>query len=123
MGRQSGHPKTRSDQMKKTLRELMGEYGANGVIRIDAGNGSAGPAWIDWDDEMDQALGDVVMMPANPTDRAYEDNDCNDTIRDEAQYVVSDYDSDEVWASNWIEDDNRNAPHRATNPYRYRLIF
>ena len=109
--------------MTKTLRELIEEYGANGVIRIDAGNGSAGPAWIEWDKEMDQILGGIVMTTADPQGLAYEDADNADTIADEALQVVSDYSCDEMWASDWIEDDNRNAPYRASNPYRYRLIF
>lgn len=96
----------------KTLRELVDEYGANGVIRIDAGNGSAGPMWIEWDDETDEQIGDVEMIPVNDPE-----------MDSDARLVMDDPTYHAEYASEWIEDDDRNAPYRATNPYRYRLIF
>jgi hypothetical protein len=106
------------------LSTLIDRYGANGVIRIDAGNGSAGPVWIEWGDEMKKEIGKIKMIPVNPTDRAYEDGDIDDTIEQEAKRVIPDYSYDPtMYASEWIEDDGRNAPYQAQNPYRYRLIF
>ena len=109
-----------------TLLELIEEYGANGVIRIDAGSGSAGPAWIEWDDEMADEIGDVVMHGVNPQDDAYADpddeyygrrNPQDDTIEAIAKLVVRDYSVGEMWASAWITDGDGD------NAYRYRLIF
>ena len=45
------------------LATLIDRYGANGVIRIDAGNGSAGPAWIEWDNEIKKEFGKIKMLP------------------------------------------------------------
>lgn len=67
-------PKRKSKKPGRKLRDLIDEFGATGVIRIDAGNGSAGPTWIEWDDNMDIELGDTLMYPVNPSDRAYEGN-------------------------------------------------
>lgn len=107
------------------LSTLIDRYGANGVIRIDAGNGSAGPAWIEWDKEIAKEIGKVKMIPVAATSKAYEDDDDNSTIEHEAKYVIPDYSCDDntMYASEWIEHDDRNAPYQATNPYRYRLIF
>lgn len=94
-----------------TLRDLVNEYGANGVIRIDAGNGSAGPCFLPWDEVADD-LGDTEMVPI--ADAAL-DNDAR-LVMDDETYVV-------IYASDWIEDDDRNAPYQASNPWRYRIIF
>ncbi len=108
-----------------TLRELVDQYGANGFILIDDGNGSAGPSWIEWDEEMDEAYGDTEMSAAKASDLAYagQNDDNTDTLDKVAKYVVRDYSSDEMYASEWIEDDDRNAPYQAQNPYSYRIIF
>jgi hypothetical protein len=111
----------------KTLRELVNESGANGIIRIDAGNGSAGPMWIGWDDAIDAAIGGTEMLRVNRNYNAYDnggDDNHIQTFYQAARQVVPDYDGKSpLWASDWIEEDDRNAPYRATNPYRYRLIF
>lgn len=122
------YDKPKKEEMKtsKTLRDLINEHGANGVIRIDAGNGSAGPMWADWDDDIDSEYGDIVMHEVDKNYNAYTDGDDNHTssFLQVAHYVVPDYTTDDtMYASDWIEDDDRNAPYRATNPYRYRLIF
>ena len=104
----------------KTLRELVEGFGANGVIRIDDGNGCAGPAWIEWADDIDAELGDVEMFPAKADDRAYEGDDeyaNKDTLETVAKYVIRDYCTDDMFASEWIEDG------QGDNPYRFRLIF
>ena len=88
----------------------MEEYGGNGFIRDDAGNGSAGPAWIEWDEEMEAEVGDVEMEKT-----ALED------VAKIARYVVRDYDiSGGCFVSGWIYNDKDPG---ATNPYRYRIIF
>lgn len=107
----------------KTLRDLINEHGANGVIRIDDGNGSAGPMWVDWDDDTDAMLGDTEMTLTPSNTLAYNDPDNSETIADEADYVSPGYDDVTMYVSDWIEDDDRNAPYQASNPYHYRLIF
>ena len=82
--------------------------------------------WIEWDDEIKKELGKIKMLPVSATDHAYEDeSDDDSTVEHEAKYVINDYscDNNTMYASAWIEDDDRNAPYQATNPYRYRLIF
>ena len=101
----------------KTLGELVEEFGANGVIRIDAGNGCAGPAWIEWDDGIDEEMGDIEMFPVNGSDRAYEGDDeyaNKDTIEDVAKYVIRDYSTEEMYASEWVDDGDG---------YWFRVIF
>jgi hypothetical protein len=99
----------------KTLRDLVEEFGGNGVIRIDDGQGSAGPAWLEWDEALDKALGEPEMHPAKITDRAYDsDNDSTKTLEDIAKYVVRDYSTDEMYASDWLDGDEG---------YFYRLVF
>jgi len=107
---------------KTTLRELVEEYGANGFVLIDAGNGAAGPAWITWDEEIDDEYGDTEMVEIAPTARAYEDEEKSETILNVAKDIISGYTQDaSMYASEWIEDDDRN--YEATNPWRYRLLF
>jgi hypothetical protein len=106
---------------KSTLRDLIDQSGANGVIRIDDGNGSAGPMWIDWDEEMSELLGDTEMLSVNHNYRAYPDQAT--TYAQAARHVIPDYAITEMHASAWIVDDDRNYPYQAQNPYRYRLIF
>ena len=110
------------------LSTLIDRYGANGVIRIDAGNGSAGPAWIEWDDEIKKEFGKIKMLPINKNHNVYSDggdDNHSQSALNVAKYVIRDYSCDDntMYASEWIEDDDRNAPYQATNPYRYRLIF
>lgn len=108
------------------LSTLIDRYGANGVIRIDAGNGSAGPAWIEWDKEIAKKIGKIKMIPQNRNINAYQATDNqSQSLLQVARYVISDYscDNNTMYASEWIEDDDRNAPYQAINPYRYRLIF
>jgi len=110
-----------------TLRELIDQYGANGVIRIDAGNGSAGPAWIDWEEDIDNLIGGTIMSKENKNKNAYqEDCEIKQSLLQVVKHVIHDYavdDDNTLYVSAWIEDDLRNAPYQATNPYRYRLIF
>jgi hypothetical protein len=110
----------RNEMETKTLRELVEEYGANGCIRIDDGNGSAGPCWLTWDKDLDAKLGDTEMHVVAKSLRAYKDKDNHETIIQIAKFVVANYDTDIMHASDWIEDDDDPT---ATNPYRYRLIF
>jgi len=107
-----------------TLRELVEEFGANGVIRIDAGNGSAGPAWIEWTEEDAEELGDTEMTLVAGDARAYEDDSGHqDTVAEVAKHIIAGYSSDELYVSEWIEDDDRGGEYQAVNPYRYRLVF
>lgn len=106
-----------------TLRELIQERGATGCIRIDAGNGCAGPVWIDWDIEMDGTLGDIKMTMCKSTDKAYEEKENKETLIGVAKSIVSDYASDAIYASNWLMGDDLDLPYRESNPYRYRIIF
>ncbi len=116
----------------KKLRDLLEEYGANGVIYVDDGNGSAGPSFIacgpdasDEDNEGREHLMDISMTLTPATDRCYDAASSAETIGDVARDVLPDYniEAGKLWASDWIEDDERNAPYQAANPYRYRLIF
>jgi len=108
------------------LATLIDRYGATGVIRIDAGNGSAGPAWIEWDDEIKKEFGKIKMLPINTHQNVYSDggdDNQSQSALNVARHVIRDYSCNTMYASAWIEDDDRNAPYQATNPYRYRLIF
>lgn len=110
------------------LSTLIDRYGANGVIRIDAGNGSAGPAWIEWDNETKKEFGKIKMLPINKNHNVYSgggDDNHSQSALNVAKHVIRDYSCDDntMYASEWIEDDDRNAPYQAQNPYRYRLIF
>ena len=104
------------------LSELVDEYGANGVIRIDEGQGSAGPSWIDWcadDTDLMDEIADVEMTEVNPRVKAYpEDSNQTATYYQVVRYVIPDYETDIMYASDWIKDDKDYH-----NPYRYRLIF
>lgn len=108
-----------------TLSNLMDEYGGNGYIRIDSGNGAAGPSWIEWNSGIEAICGDIEMQEQNDEATAYgeEDDEKETTLLQIVRYVIPDYASDTIFASEWVEDDNRNYPYRADNPYRYRIIF
>jgi len=103
---------------KLTLRQLIDKLDARGLVRIDDGNGSAGPLWIAWDDDVDQLLGDVVMHPVRHDDKAYEGNKEGST-KEVCLTVATDYWSSIMYASDWIDGDD----WRTDNPYRYRLII
>jgi hypothetical protein len=89
------------------LSELIAETYSPGesvhVAICDAGNGCAfGEAgqMVEYDPARH---GDLVMTPTLP-------------------HMSDDY-VECVWASEWIEDDDRNAPYRASNPYRWQVRF
>jgi len=104
--------------MTTTLKDLIEQHGANGYVLIDVGNGSAGPMWLDYDPE-DDRLG-TVMVPVASCSPAYEDQDVADTVLQVIRKVVHDYSLGQVYASDWIiEDNNPNS----SNPYRYRILF
>jgi hypothetical protein len=102
-----------------TLRELVNEYGANGVIRIDAGNGCGGPTWVDWDKDADRDLGDIDMIEHKSSDAAYEEDGHSETLMEAAEMANPGYESDTIFASSWIERDEEGA----SNPYRIRVLF
>lgn len=104
--------------LTKTLRQLVAEYGANEVLRIDAGNGCAGTMWLDWDTDLDDQLGDTPMSLASP----HEVDNC-DSIAILLSIEGGVRRDEPIYTSEWIEDDERNAPYQASNPYRYRLLF
>ncbi|NCC05838.1 MAG: XRE family transcriptional regulator [Proteobacteria bacterium] len=97
-----------------TLSNLIDQYGANGVIRIDEGNGCAGPMWCAWDDDLAGEIGGMEVSQVDPDSRAYDDGDNDRTYRQEAVHVIGDYDGDDMYASRWIN---------GGNGYRYRFIF
>lgn len=111
----------------QTLRELVELFGANGFVIIDDGNGSAGPAWVSWDDDIDAAYGNTRMSQVDSTAYAYEYADTDeyqskDSIAKVVDYVVKYYSCDDGamspatrYASDWIAC-NRNG-------YKYRIIF
>jgi len=104
----------------ETLRELIEEYGANGVIHIDDGNGSAGPTWVEWNDDIEAEWGHIAMHLVAASNRAYEGDDeysNKDTLGDVARYVIRSYSMDELYASDWI------IYGQGDNPYCFRLIF
>lgn len=101
------------------LRELIDEYEATGVIRYDKGNGSAGPVWIEWDEEINNELGDIDMRSVHPQGHAYglpkDEYDKTDTFAQVAKYVIrDDHETAEIWVSDWIDGDNG---------YEYRILF
>lgn len=102
---------------------LMEEYGGNGFLMVSEGNGAIGPSWIEWDEDIAAVFGDTEMNEVSTESSAYEDDDKDETVMDVTKYVIPDYVTDNMFASVWIEDDNREAPYRASNPYRYRIIF
>jgi hypothetical protein len=87
------------------LGKLINELGANGVVRIDEGNGSAGPTWCDWGDDMQKKYGSVVMMPVT------------DDTHDGYVYRQIIPDGTVSHGSDWIEDG------QGVNPYKYRFIL
>lgn len=91
----------------KTVRDLMEESGANGIIRVDAGNGSAGPMWLDWETAKDD-IGHIAMTPVNG----------DETLNAIARDVLNQPDYDVTYASDWIGDG-----HTGDNPWRFRLVF
>ena len=88
------------------LRELIEEYDASGFVLADAGNGSAGPSWIEWDEEASQKYGDIELFDA--ADR--------DAIT--AKRTVLEIEPKETMSSEWVIDNPLE-----NNPYRYRVIF
>jgi len=111
----------------KTVRYLMEESGGNGIIRIDAGNGSAGPVWLDWEDCKDD-IGHIAMTPVNG----------DETLNAIARDVLNQPDYDVTYASDWIVGDcwvrslgrwvrpwltawEDNG--QTDNPWRFRLVF
>jgi len=106
-----------------TLLKLMEEYGGNGFVLISDGNGAIGPSWIEWDEDIAKEFGDTKMGEVSTVSSAYEGDDKDETVMDVTKYVINDYATDNMFASVWIEDDNRDAPYHAVNPYHYRIIF
>lgn len=105
-GKRGGRPR-----FIRTLRELIDEHDANGVVMIDAGNGSAGPRWVPLEgideDMLSVSMGRHMSAPANRDARSATGDD---------KYIVR-------WASDWIEDDDRGGDFEVQNPWRYRLLF
>jgi hypothetical protein len=105
-GRRGGRPR-----FIRTLRELIDEHDANGVVMIDAGNGSAGPRWISLEhideDMLSLSMSRHMSAPANRDARSATGDD---------KYIVR-------WASDWIEDDDRGGDFETQNPWRYKLLF
>lgn len=100
-----------------TLREIVNTYGAEGIVMMDDGNGSGGPSYTEWTPEIDYAYGDTEMLPVvEGSNDAREINEAARSVTDDQRYTA-------LYVSEWIEDDGRNAPYRASNPYRYRVIF
>ena len=65
------------------------------------------------------------MYPADPSDRAYDD-DREETLLEEATFILPSYDQDttEMYASEWIEPpDNSDSEYTQSDPYRSRIIF
>ena len=105
-GKRGGRPR-----FIRTLRELIDEHDANGVVMIDAGNGAAGPRWVPLEgideDMLSVSMGRHMSAPANRDARSATGDD---------KYIVR-------WASDWIEDDDRGGDFEVQNPWRYRLLF
>lgn len=117
------------------LKDLVEEYGANGFIYLDDGNGSVGEHFIYWDEMVtnkngkevpaSRIFGNIRMFKHPKTAKAFKgsDPDKKITLLKIVKSVIKDYDSETLFASDWIEDDDRNYPYQATNPYRFRIIF
>jgi hypothetical protein len=102
-----------------TVRDLMEEYDGNGFVIIDAGNGCAGPMWMQWYDGVASEYGAIEMFAQAATDPAYPDWASTDTLLDVCHMVIGKhYTSDGlIYASDWI------VTGSGDNPYRYRIIF
>ena len=88
--------------MMTTLSELINNYGATGYIRYDRGQGSAGPAWIEWDE--DDANAGVEMTEKT-----------SKKLVKIAKDVLAHYpDTDIIFVSDWID---------GGNDYEYRILF
>lgn len=111
----------------RTLADLINEYDCNGFCLIDDGNGSAGPAWVDWSDEdVREEFEHIAMYPVRPLDCPGQDPDDEyDTYRQQTflsvvRHVLPGYHVDNdngVWASEWI------VTGKGDNPYRFRVVF
>jgi len=97
--------------MTITLQDLIDEYGGNGFVVDDKGNGSAGPTWAVWDEDVLSICGDIPMA------RTFDEE-----IKEIARLVIEpaeDYGGDEMYVSPWI----RDPEDKGSNPYMFRIIF
>ncbi len=91
----------------KAVRDLVEEFGANGIIRVDAGNGSAGPMWLDWETCKDE-VGHIEMYPVE-----------DETLNEAARPILGQPDYEVTYASDWVVGDGQTGD----NPWRFRLVF
>jgi hypothetical protein len=106
--------------MEKTLIEIIEYFGGNGCVRIDAGNGSAGPCWIPVE-QIDPEDGAVMMYEHDNSTYAYntDNSDCQDTLLEAVRSAgvgLDTYPDNNMYASDWLS----SAQHPG---YQYRFIF
>ena len=84
-----------------TLRDLIEEFGAEGFILADDGNGSAfgGGVFIDWSTDTAAEHGDLELTPLTTPHTFSDGVECN-------------------WASDWVE-----MSEDTSNPYRIQVFF
>jgi hypothetical protein len=107
----------RTNMKKTTLENLMEEYGANGFVIADAGNGSAGPCWVEWSDDVAQEYGDTPMFPATEDEMIDDTDEDYGTLSGAVNYALQEGATSVSHASNLI------VSGEGDNPYRYRIIF
>lgn len=86
----------------KTLNELVMEYGANGVVIADDGNGSAyGPkgVFVPYDTDVAAAYGDVELSETESPHTSLDGVECR-------------------WESEWMA-----LSEDSQNPYRVKIYF
>lgn len=112
--------KTIEREKMKTLKNLVVEFGANGFVMINDGNGCGDPAWYDWEEDgVAEDYGDIEMFLTPEIAAAYDAQDDERSLLHEICLINRDYKSDNglVWASDWIVKGDGD------NPWRYRVIF
>ncbi len=80
----------------------------NGVVRVDAGNGSAGPMWLDWEAAKDE-VGHIEMYPVEG----------DETLNEAARAVLSQPNYKVTHCSDWVVGDGQTGD----NPWRFRIVF
>lgn len=84
-----------------TLKELVMQYGANGFVFADAGNGCGfgeEGQFVSWDERTAEEYGDIELSPISKPHYSIDKVECN-------------------YASDWI------GMGEGDNPYRYKIYF
>ena len=101
------------------LSELVEFCKASGVVMVSAGNGCAGPQWVDYAEAMaiDSRIGEVDMRAASLDEAAEYEQDYRLALDDVAGLCKVAY------VSEWLTLDNERWGGVDLSAYRWRIIF